>query len=178
MKQVRAWIYNHSSFLVSFFLAYHVLAISIAPAPDSYLRRQIIPFFQPYLTLFRLGNHWAYFAPDPASGILLRYRLRGSDGKIYIFKLTEDLVRRDPNFSRLASLFSKLPEMNPKYKASAACYLCGMHAELHPIQFEWIQGHQIRLSPWEWRRGGRPLDDDFMKIKPEEWIACSSTDET
>ncbi len=157
---------------LSFFLIYHVAAIVIAPAPDSYLRRQIFPFFESYVKLFRLDSHWSFFAPDPASGILMRYRVADAAGKIQVFKLTEKLKRSDPVFMRMTSIYNKMPDANSSFLQNAANHFCKSHSDFNPVKIQFIEGHQIRFSPWAWRASKRPLEEESMKIKLHEWQAC------
>jgi hypothetical protein len=51
---------------MSLLIVWHTLAMGIAPAPESAITASARPLFDPYLTLFRLDNNWAFFAPGRA----------------------------------------------------------------------------------------------------------------
>lgn len=64
-------------------LAYHVLAIAIAPSsipPSSQLQRDSWLAFGPYLEAMYLNHGWHFFAPDPGASTLLEYRGIDSQG--------------------------------------------------------------------------------------------------
>ena len=174
-NQIKRTAFDFRFLAASIFLTYHTLAICLAPAPDSYLRRKVAPFFEPYLKIFHLNNNWGYFAPDPASGILMRYRIEDEDGKMHVFKLTENLKRSDPDFMRMTSLFNKMPGMSPAYLQGIASYLCGRNSAIKPVRLQFMEGHQVRLSPWAWFRGKRPMDDEYMRLKLREWRMCKAS---
>src|SRR5215472_18059786 len=49
---------------MSGFVAWHTLAMVLAPAPDnSVIAQSLRGLMQPYLTLFSLDNLWDFFAP-------------------------------------------------------------------------------------------------------------------
>ena len=92
---------------LSVFLAWHTMAMVIAPAPDvsAAVKAARVPF-QPYLTLFRLDNLWDFFAPDVGRGAQFRYIIEDKSGNHHPFKPTEDLNWFHPTFFWFWSWFN------------------------------------------------------------------------
>ena len=66
---------------MSVFLAWHTVAMVLAPAPDnSVIAIALRPLFQPYLSLLRQDNRWDFFAPTVETGTELRYTLEDAAG--------------------------------------------------------------------------------------------------
>ncbi len=157
----------------SLFLIWHSLVIVIGPAPGSYLLGRVYRVFDPYLSFFHLENYWAFFAPNPASGNLLRYAVRDEYGQQHIFKLTEDHRRSEPAYLRHTTFYTAISDhKDPGYTASAARYLCQRHAGLKPASIVFITGQQLRLPRQAWLDGKRPLDDDYMEVVYQDPISC------
>ena len=70
---------------MSLLVAWHTIAMVIAPAPDSDISEAARSLFHPYLTLFWLDNHWGFFAPDVRSGRQFRYVIEDATGKRHAF---------------------------------------------------------------------------------------------
>ena len=85
------WRHRLTYLVMSAFVAWHTLAMVIAPAPDSSVSvRTLRAALQPYLTLFRLDNPWNFFAPT-IGGSQLRYSVEDAAGARHAFKPTEQL---------------------------------------------------------------------------------------
>src|ERR1700730_3035337 len=70
---------------MSAIVAWHTLAMVIAPAPDSDVTLLARVALQPYLTFFRLDNQWDFFAPTVGEGSRLRYDIQEQPGKPHAF---------------------------------------------------------------------------------------------
>jgi hypothetical protein len=71
--------------LVSFWLAFHLAAIIIAPAavePASVLTHDVCRLFLPYLHALYLDHGYHFFAPEPAESTLLAYVAERDDGTV------------------------------------------------------------------------------------------------
>ena len=158
--------------LASLFVVWHAAAIMIAPAPRSYIKEHIYPLFAPYLTLFYLDNPWAFFAPDPATGRLLRYTVEDAAGAKHNFALSESLRRMNPASLRYVSLYLSIADNRPGYVSSAAQYLCRRHAALKPRTLAFTVVHQVYIPPVSYRDGVRPLQDGFVQYEPLRWVEC------
>src|SRR5260370_30682135 len=65
------WRQRLTYLVMSAFVAWHTLAMVIAPAPESSVLVQTLrAALQPYLTLFRLDNPWNFFAPTIGGALL------------------------------------------------------------------------------------------------------------
>jgi hypothetical protein len=91
---------------MSGFLAWHTIAMVIAPAPYSSASVQTLRVaFQPYLTFFRLDHPWNFFAPTVAgTGSQLHYVIEDAEGAHHDFSPTERLNRLHPDFIWLVSI--------------------------------------------------------------------------
>ena len=78
----RKWRERAAYLAMSGFLAWHTLAIVVAPAPDgSVVAESLRAAMQPYLTFFRLDNAWDFFAPVIGPGSELRYFTENEAGE-------------------------------------------------------------------------------------------------
>src|SRR5260370_20943170 len=92
------WRQRLTYLVMSAFVAWHTLAMVIAPAPESSVLVQTLrAALQPYLTLFRLDNPWNFFAPT-IGGAQLRYSLEGSARAPHTFTPAEPLNRFPSGF--------------------------------------------------------------------------------
>lgn len=69
--------------IVSILLAFHVLAVFVAPwsvEPSSLLSSYFWRFYQPYLQAGFLNHGYRFFAPEPGPSHLVRYELDWNDG--------------------------------------------------------------------------------------------------
>ncbi len=156
--------------LFSLFCVWHVLVLVIGPAPGSYSMAKVWPYFRPYLKVFHLENYWAFFAPNPSSGVLFRYILQDDEGNITWFKFTEAMRKSDPNFLRHTSLQNDLENESPWFRHAFADWLSRRHADLNPRYVQYLFCYQKPIYRDDWMKGHRPLDDDFMTFRYSEVI--------
>src|SRR5258708_22597475 len=92
------WRQRLTYLVMSAFVAWHTLAMVIAPAPESSVLVQTLrAALQPYLTLFRLDNPWNFFAPT-IGGARLRYPLDDAPAAPPTRTPAEQLNRVHPDF--------------------------------------------------------------------------------
>jgi hypothetical protein len=160
-------------FLFSLLLAWHALALLVGPAPGSHTMGKIYPVFEPYLRFFHLENYWAFFAPDPASGNLLRYLVVDGEGKEHVFKLTETHHRHEAAYFRHTTFYTAISEQKDlNYTTSFAHWLCRRHAPITPRHVQFFTGQQQRLPRAEYLKGKRPLDEEYTSVRYEAAIPC------
>lgn len=71
---------------MSLFVAWHTLAMLVAPAPESSeIVQKLRPLLQPYLTLFFLDNNWGFYAPGIGPGREFRYVVKDGTGHSHTF---------------------------------------------------------------------------------------------
>jgi hypothetical protein len=67
--------------LLSVWIAFHGIAIMLAPGPMTYLYQSARPLFLPYWQIFGLGSTWSFYAPDPAPPIFYEWEWEDAAGK-------------------------------------------------------------------------------------------------
>jgi len=83
-----SWRQRLTYLVMSAFVAWHTLAMVIAPAPESsVLVGTLRAALQPYLTLFKLDNPWNFFAPV-IGGTELHYSVEDAAGAHHNFTPT------------------------------------------------------------------------------------------
>lgn len=144
--------------------------ILLGPAPGSYLKSLIDPYTLPYLRFMNLDNRWAFFAPDPGRGRLLRVRYVWDDGSVHVAELTRALYRWHPAYLRYTSLLSDLHEESPGYVESAAHYLCRQYPQARQVQF--LIELQLAPSAEQVASGLIPLDPQFLESVELDPVSC------
>ncbi len=153
-------------------MLWHSLVLLIGCAPPSYSVAQIYPLFAPYIELLHLDGGWAFFAPDPSTGRLVRYSVQGADGLTHTYRLTENLQRSDPAYLRMTTLSAAINADSPQVVHSVAQRLCRMHAAQNPQSVRFTIARQIRITPDEFEAGHRPLDADFLHLEDLPSVVC------
>lgn len=151
--------------------AWHAAAILLGPAPGSYLKAQIDPWTLPYLRLLNLDNRWAFFAPDPAAGLIVSVRYRWADGSLREAQLTRALERSHPAYLRYSSLLSAIARPSQGVAASAARHLCHLYTEATALQF--VVERQTAPGADEVAAGASPLEPRFLVSSESEPYVCA-----
>lgn len=154
------------------FALWHAAAITIAPYPDSEIRRVLHPLFEPYLRLGYLDHRWTFFGPRPDAGRIVRYEVLLDDGIAREFALTEAVARGGPGWFRWLRLFDRVSTGEAALQRSGTAYLCRRHADLQPRAIRFIVLHQLTPSPQLYLAGVRPTDPEALAREPGQPIAC------
>lgn len=158
---------------VSVFVVWHTLAMIVAPAPDSSdLVRGMRTVFGPYLHFFRLDNKWGFFAPEVASGVILRYVIKDDAGVLHRFDPDAALNWFHPSSIWFRSLYLELLENPEDLGETFAAFFCRKHAELHPVTITLFVVDQEDYGPLDRLRGKEPLDPEFVKVSPVKSFEC------
>src|ERR1035438_9528732 len=104
----KKWRERLTYIAMSVFVAWHTLAMVIAPAPDSDVTKSLQIVLQPYLTLLRLDSQWQFFAPTVSEGSRFRYDIQDRTGKIHTFMPAEELSWFHPNFIWFRSWYYRI----------------------------------------------------------------------
>ncbi len=158
--------------LLSIFLLLHLTALLLGPSPKSEVTAAAYANFEPYLELLNLDNGWAFFAPNPATGTQLKYRVRTKTGVERVFRLTEAVPKMDPACSRFIELFT-LPKSRSPFEESLANYLGQQHADLQPTEIQFIEVKQGWLTVEKYRQGARPYQRRWLLEQERDWIDLS-----
>lgn len=70
--------------VLSLFLIYHLLAVSIVPNGQTYLGGVLAPGVEPYIKFLEFGNSWSFFAPEPGPPpVFVEYELLDHQGNSF-----------------------------------------------------------------------------------------------
>jgi hypothetical protein len=158
---------------MSLFVAWHTLAMIVAPAPGaSALIRGLRIVFQPYLSFFRIDNEWNFFAPNVAPGLVLRYVIKDDAGVDHSFKAAAGLNWFHPSYIWVRSwYFAVLFDPN-EFAEEFAALFCREHANLHPVAITLLEVEQQDYGPQDRLSGKQPLDPEFAKVTTLKSFPC------
>jgi hypothetical protein len=167
-----SWRSRLSYVVMSAFVAWHTLAMVIAPAPDaSVLVGTLRAVLQPYLTLFRLDNPWNFFAPTIGAA-QLRYSVEDAAGASHGFTPAEQLSWFDPAYIWIRDWHYGIIEFPQLYADRAGALLCRKHAALHPVSITFVQYEQQGFTAADRLSGKHPLDPEFVTVTTVMTVAC------
>jgi hypothetical protein len=159
---------------MSAFVAWHTIAMLIAPAPDvSALIQAVRVPLRPYLTLFRLDNMWDFFSPNVGRGSQFRYIIEDTRGNHHPFAPTENLSWLHPTFFWFRSWFDAIMANPDAYADSAAAFLCRKHASLHPVSIIMMEAAGEDFTREDYLAGKRPTDAEFVTVGTVKRVACT-----
>ena len=156
---------------MSAFVAWHALALMIAPFPAS---NELVDaprsLLQPYLTLLRLDNPWSFFATiDEAE---LRYIVADASGGHAEFGSAEKTNWFHPEHLWLRDWNYSIIDDPDLYADHAGELLCRKHASMHPVSITFVQRVHSGFKPEDWLNGKRPLDPEFTREKTVRAVQC------
>ena len=167
-----SWRQRLTYLVMSAFVAWHTLAMVIAPAPDSsVLVRTLRAAVQPYLTFFRLDNPWNFFAPT-IGGAQLRYSVEDAAGARHTFTPTEQLNWFHPDFIWFRDWHFAIMENPELYADRAGALLCRKHASLRPVSITFVQYEQRRFTAADQLSGKHPMDPEFVTVNTVKNVQC------
>jgi hypothetical protein len=159
---------------MSVFVAWHTLAIVIAPAPDvsEAIKSLRIPF-QPYLSFFKLDNQWDFFAPNVGFGSQFRYIVEDGNGNHHPFVPDRELNWFHPSFFWFRSWFDGILFVPEFYADAAGEFFCRKYASLHPVAVILLEAEQGNFTPADQLAGKRPLDQEFVTVTTVKKVPCA-----
>jgi hypothetical protein len=168
------WRQGLTYLVMSAFLAWHTLAMLIAPAPDqSLLVGTLRTVLQPYLTLFRLDNPWDFFAPV-ISGSQLRYSVEDAAGTRHDFTPTEPLSWFHPAYIWSRDWHYGIMDFPERYADRSGALLCQKHAALHPVSITFVEYDQGDFTAADLLNGKHPMDPEFVTVKTVKTVECAA----
>jgi len=169
------WQQRLTYLAMSGFLAWHTLAIVIAPAPDSSVSVQTLrAVLQPYLTLFRLDSRWNFFAPT-IGGTQFRYVVETGAGERLAFEPTQRLSWLHPDHIWFRAWHYAIIDHPELYADRAAELLCKEHAALHPAAITLLDLDQQGFTPADHLSGKHPMDLEFIAVIPVKRVECPAS---
>ena len=161
---------------MSLLVAWHSLAIIVAPAPDgSTMMRTFRALLQPYLSLFRLDNKWNFFAPSVGKHSQFRYVVEDVAGKQHVFVPVEEVSRSLPSYvmwREFKYLYEGVMEAPEVRGGAITALLCRKHASLKPVSISLLRAQELNFWPEDYLHGHRPLDPDFVTVNSLTNIKC------
>jgi len=167
-----SWRQRLTYLVMSAFVAWHTLAMVIAPAPDSsVLVRTLRAAVQPYLTFFRLDNPWNFFAPT-IGGAQLRYSVEDAAGARHSFTPTEQASWFHPAYIWSRDWHYGILDDPQLYADRAGALLCHEHAALHPVSITFAEHEQGEFTAADLSSGKHPTDPEFITVKTVKTVEC------
>ena len=167
-----SWRPRLTYLVMSAFVAWHTLAMVIAPAPDSsVLVGTLRAVLQPYLTLFKLDNPWNFFAPV-IGGTVLQYTVEDAAGTRHSFTPTEQASWFHPAYLWLRDWHYNIIDHPELFADRAGALLCHEHAALHPVSITFVQYEQGEFTVADKLNGKHPTDPEFITESPVKTVAC------
>lgn len=157
---------------MSALLAWHTLAMVIAPAPDNDLTESLQVVLQPYLTFLRLDGQWQFFAPTLGEGSRLRYVIQDRTGKNHTFMPAEELSWFHPNFIWFRSWYYRIMDDPDNYGDYAAAQFCRKHASLQPLAITFYEIQEEKFTREDYLSGKSRMAPEFFTIKMLRGIRC------
>ena len=157
---------------MSAIVAWHTLAMVIAPAPDSDVTLLARTVLQPYLTFFRLDNQWDFFAPTVGEGSRLRYDIQDRSGKTHVFLPADELRWYHPNFLWFRSWYYRIIDDPDNYAEAAAAVLCRKHADLQPLAITFYEIQEEKFTREDYLSGKQRMDQGFFSVQMLRGMRC------
>jgi len=159
--------------LMSAFLAWHSLAILVAPVPpEATGLRPLLDLLTPYLEFLSLDNNWDFFAPNVRRGYQFRYVVMSADGTARTFVPIEDVSWFNPNYWWVRQWQDAIVNDTDLNGDQAVALLCRKHAALHPTAIALVKVEQKTFSPADWLAGKRPFDPGFLTAQKVTYVEC------
>lgn len=158
--------------LMSLFVAWHTLAMVVAPAPDSDLSQSVRKVLQPYLTLLRLDSQWDFFAPNVGEGSRFRYVIEDEGGQRHTFNPAEQLNWLHPDFFWVRGWYYAIMDNPELYADAAAARFCGQNTALHPVAVTLLELQEERFTRDDLLSGKSRTDPQFFTQKTIKRVPC------
>jgi hypothetical protein len=160
----------------SVFLAWHTLALVIAPAPSSSLLIGTLrDLMQPYLTLLRLDNDWGFFGPNVLPGSEFQYVVEDADRKTHDYSPSDELSWFHPSMYWFRSWYGSIISFPDLYADAAISYFCRKHADLHPVSVTLLDYRGTGFTREDYLAGKRPMDPEFYVVHTVKEAQCQGS---
>jgi hypothetical protein len=164
--------------VMSLVVGWHSLAMLVAPAPgDSVTAQSLRYVLQPYLSLLRLDNGWAFFVPV-GKHAQFRYEVRDGAGNDHTFTPSEEPADSLPKYvwwREFKYLYDGIMDSPQVMGGVAGAILCETHAELDPLFVTLLQVQEENFWPEDQLAGKHPLDQEFVTVNSIVRVPCRSS---
>jgi hypothetical protein len=155
---------------MSVFVAWHTLAMVVAPASSSSaLAQSLRTVLNPYLTFFELDHTWRFFSPDVARGDQLRYIIVDAYGRPHTFVPSENWRWFSTAMLGWDQSVLDQPDL---YAEPLAKFYCREHASLRPVSITFLQVKEKTFTPEDHLNGAHPLGPGFTTVHAVRKIRC------
>ena len=168
----KMWRQRLAYAVMSIFLAWHTLAIIVAPAPDSVVTDALRVPLQPYLSLLRLDNPWDFFAPNVGEGSRFHYIIEDKDGRSYNFEPAKQLSWFHPNYFWVRAWHYAIMDDPDLHADAAAARFCKEHAALHPVAITLLEYQEERFTRDDLLDGKSRTDPEFFTVNTIKHVKC------
>jgi hypothetical protein len=175
----KVWRERAAYAAMSLFVAWHTLAMVVAPAPgNSDLIKGLRTALDPYLYFFKLDNEWNFVAPDideegrDPPGVILRYVIKDQSGTLHRFDPDADLNWFHPSSIWFRGWYLAVLDDPDAFGEAFAALFCREHAELHPATISFFEVDEQSYGPLDRLHGKQPLDAEFVKVEPVKSFEC------
>jgi hypothetical protein len=158
--------------LMSLFLAWHLVAVVVAPLQDS--NAVVDPLrlvYHPYLSFFGLDTTWDFFSPI-GKGHQFRYVVEDGAGKEHTFVPIKDFYWYLPShrwFERVYQSIMTYPELYAEFFGK---FYCQKHSSMRPVAVTLFEIQENDFQPADHLRGKHPLEPAFINANPLIRVFC------
>jgi hypothetical protein len=158
---------------MSVFLAWHTLALVVAPAPDgSAMAQSFRRLLHPYLTLFKLDNKWDFYAPEVDKGRQFHYDIEDASANRHSFVPTDELSWFHPGYWWFRAWYDAVMDYPETYADQFAALLCRKYATLQPVSITLLTLQVGDFSPEDHLNGKHPLDSELVTVTVLKQVRC------
>jgi hypothetical protein len=163
---------------MSLFLAWHTLALVVAPAPiSSLMANRLRVALQPYLSLLRLDNPWNFFAPS--SGRLntsqFRYLIEDKTGQKRIFMPEAEFSGFGAGYFWFRGWYNEIIDHPDDYADIAAALYCRKHATLYPVSVTLLELQEKDFMQTDFLAGKDRWSPEFVTEKIIRRVPCPAS---
>jgi hypothetical protein len=160
--------------VMSLFVAWHTLALVLAPAPISVTSLQLRVLLKPYLSLLRLDNPWNFFAPYFGSMQMSRfgYTIEDKDGKSVHFYPEEEFGWFSPSYFWFRGWYNEIIDKPEDYAGLAGAMYCRKHAALQPVSVTLLDIQEKVFSQDDFLAGKQRWDPEFLTVNTIKRVTC------
>jgi len=168
----RRWRVHLMYFALSAFLAWHTIAMLLAPVPNNNATVGAFrSLFQPYLTFIGLDNSWDFFSPMGV-GYQFRYVITDAVGKEHTFVPIEQFAWFQPTHRWHEKIYDQLMYEPDIYSDYHATFFCRKHADLNPISIRLLARQEEVYWPENYLAGKNRFGDDYVILNVLKQFAC------
>src|SRR5262249_20400008 len=172
-----AWRERLTYIVMAVFVAWHSLAIVVAPAPESSVTVQgLRNLLRPYLTLLRLDNAWDFFSPtvDSMRMSQFRYVIEDKAGDKHTFMPEAEFSGLNPSYFWFRDWQGAVIDNPDDYADIAAALYCRKHASLHPASITLLEIQEKEFTRTDFLAGKQRWDPEFVTVNTIKHVKCSA----